>query len=197
MKKEVLGIVLLLFISLYCKELNIDVPSCVDISAINIFFNDESSSKQVLCNNYPISNLAQFNYDEYATFPHVNFYNKNKTQILTLIVYPGDSNMNFSKMIIRESINSSKDKINHLTSINSFLTGKGIELGLTKKDLIKILGSKNKTETKSENMEIFKYHISDFKNNKFLQKYNNSEYQGEYKFVNNILVEFSFGFIYP
>ncbi len=196
MKRISLILILLIFISLFCEELDIILPSCVNISVINIFLNDENSSKQILGNIIPISELAQFDYDDYATMPHVNFYNKQKTQILTLIFYPGDPKNNFSKMIIRKSINSSDDQIHSLNSINFFITGKSIELGITKEDLVEILGSKNKTESKNENMEIVKYLISDFKNSDFLQKYNNPEYIGEYKFVNNILIEFAFGFIY-
>lgn len=196
MKRLILILVLLITGFLFCEELVL-APKFVDISVINIFLGNEESSRQVLGDSIPISELAQFDYDEYAIMPHISYHNKDKKQILTLIFHPGCNKNSFSEIIIRDSIKSSEETIYYLDTINSFITGKKIELGLSKKDVLDILGSNFKIELMDRNVEIIKYRIVDFEKSDFLKEYNSPEYYGKYKFINNILVEFSFGFTYP
>ena len=196
MKRIILTFILLMIVFLFCEELVL-IPTCVDISVINIFLDNEESSRQILGDSISICELAQFDYDEYAIMPHISYYNKNKKQILTLIFHPGCNKNSFNEIVVRDSIKSSGETIYHLDTINSFITGKKIEIGLTKRNVLEILGSNFKTELMDRNVEIIEYRIGDFEKSDFLKEYNFPEYYGKYKFINNILVEFSFGFIYP
>ena len=81
-----------------------------------------------------------------------------------------------------------------MKNIDNFVTAKGIKLGLSKVEVIKILGGKFEIVEKEKGVKIIKYNIKGKEKFEVLKKYNVPEYFGEYIFKNDKLVEFSFGF---
>lgn len=124
----------------------------------------------------------------------VSFCNKDCSQVLTMIHHPGSVRNNFSEFRIRRGNEGEAHK--KMEDVEVFVTGRGIRLSLTQEKVVSLLG-KPLNVLKSGNEEVMEYKIDDFKSSKFLQKYNMPLYYGKYRFVNNLLVEFSFGFGYP
>lgn len=164
------------------------IPKSADISVSNIYLHNSKTSEEVLGKEIVLNAEADL--------PYVHYYNKDKTQILTLIFHPGNIKNSFSELNVKKSNPEREKDIHTLKNIKYFVTGKNIKLGIKKNELIKILGEEFTSEVKNGVLMI-RYKIDDFKNSEFLKAYNMPIYYGEYKFKNNKLIEFSFGFEYP
>jgi hypothetical protein len=165
------------------------IPKCADISINGIYLDDPQSTERILGPNIPPV--------ENPLGPHFfyNIFNNKKSEMLSLIIHPGDIRHTISEFKVRKPLKVDKMTI-HLTKIDYFISGKGIRLGLKKKQVTDILGS-SFIETKSGNITTLKYKLDDFSQSEFLQSYNMPIYYGEYKFEDDKLIEFAFGFQYP
>ena len=168
---------------------SLTIPKCADISVNSIYLMDAESSQAVLGKNIRLIEREN-------NFPIVPYYNKKKTQLLTLIFHPGSVKDSFSEFKVKRTTTNNNETIYTLKNIDSFVTGKQIQIGITKKQLIDILGDKFESEVKDGILAI-KYKINNFEKSEFLQKYNMPSYYGEYRFINDNLIEYSFGFEYP
>ncbi len=81
------------------------------------------------------------------------------------------------------------------TSLVGFSTESGIALGMSKDRLTAIKGKSHQVIRRG-NAETLHYTISD-PGNSFLRRYNMPLYRAEYRFVNDKLIRFAFGFEYP
>jgi len=77
-----------------------------------------------------------------------------------------------------------------------FKTESGIRLGIPLTRLKAIKGEPDSIEENNA-ITILHYQINNYKNSRFLQRYNMPEYYSDYKFKNDKLIEFKFGFVYP
>lgn len=169
--------------------LDMALPQSADISVNNIYIDDPESSVKVLGKQI---DLIEPDND----FPQVNVYNKDKTQILTLIFHYGGIRNSFSEFRIKLAKSNSNLPSKHLQNIENFVTGKKISLGMTKNELVNILGNKYSETTKEAGI-LIEYEIDDYDKSDFLKKYNMPHYYGRYHFKDNKLIEILFGFTYP
>ena len=190
MKKTLLTLIittLLISFNTHAKTPPKETPKEADTSLNGVFLSNPESSVKVLGKKIEITDEDEG--------PNYSAYNKDKTQTAKFIMHEGDLKNSFNEFSIKYA-GKDKGKTTTLTNIESFKTGKGIKLGITRKELVEILGIKFKTKKEKETLTL-RYQIETPNKSKFLQTYNMPTYHGEYKFKNNKLVEFSFGFKMP
>jgi len=122
---------------------------------------------------------------------------KSKKEILTLNHHPGDGRNDISIFKVEKS-----DKTNSnfkVLNIDTFESEKGIKLGVSKEFVKTKLGNCNKEILHSDSYIELLYRIEQPNDSemKLLEKYNMPVYYATYKFLNNKLIEFEFGFEYP
>ncbi len=174
--------------SLIAQTTKLKKPSCIfnnpDTSLSNIKLRDVKSATTVL-------KVKRLNGD--TTY---NFHSKDRKEVLSVTVHPGDYYSQISIFRIRY-VGNLKIKAAH-TSIDHFATEKDIQLGLTKNQVVSKLGNCYKTSV-SKNSTVISYRLElpqDSKT-KLLERQNMPIYYATYKFKNDKLVEFEFGFEYP
>jgi len=186
MKISKLIIVFIVFTRLLFTQLQEkDIPKCVDISVAKIIIDSVESSIKVLGND------IRLNEKDFTT----NYYNNDKTELLTLYFHPGNEKDSFSEFKV-QSVNQVSDKIKVLKEIIHFSTGKQIRLGISKKQLTNIFGT-NFTEKSRRDTITIEYHLNLSKYPKFQQYYYLPSYYGFYKFHSDKLIEYKFGFENP
>ena len=123
------------------------------------------------------------------------YYNKDCSEKLTLVYHFGDVGYSFDEFrVIKE--NRTDSSIECMNSIQHFVTGKNIRLGMTKGQLVDSLGY-SFVQRSEKDIEVIKYEIDDFEGSDFLKHYGLPLYYGKYRFENNRLISFEFGFEYP
>lgn len=159
------------------------IPKRADISVSGIFLNDSASTERVLGKEIPMN-------DE-----HVAYWNKGRTQLLTLFFHPGDEVHSFSEIKVTQA--GKTGSAIKVLSLPAFITGKGVRLGITQKQLTAIFGKG--VEERVGRQSIIRYKIEDtsLSSSPFLQHYRMPSYYGEYHYEGGKLVEFRFGFEYP
>jgi len=192
-QRHIISIVFILGIALLATDesvnADLEIPRQADISACGIFLNDPESTLKIL--GPPPAPIESSD-----DFPILEICNSSNTEVLTLVFHPGDVSNSFSEFRVRKISKKSANCIKTPELINHFITGKGIKLGMSRKELTEILGS-DFTEDKKGNATTLSYRIDDFDNSSFLKKYNLPIYNGVYRFENDKLFEFEFGFEYP
>jgi hypothetical protein len=166
-----------------------EIPRQADISVSEIFLNDQESTRRIL--GTPPAPAESDN-----DFPVVQICNSKATEALILVFHYGDFRDSFNEFRVRNISELPADCITLSKKIGHFITGKGIHLGISKKDLIKILGPDFTEKKESHSLKIH-YRIVDSERSSFLRKYNLPIYYGLYNFEGDKLVNFSFGFEYP
>lgn len=122
---------------------------------------------------------------------NMTFCSQDKSQIFRVYFHYGGYRNVYSEFQVKEnSINESAT----ILQTDEFVTNSGIKLGLTKGEIISILGKCFKTIKTNGNTEIIKYHIDDLPHSKFLQRYNYPSYYAEYEFRSDKLIRYRFGF---
>ena len=171
-----------------CEAKTCNIPTSADISVNSIFLYDIKSKEKI------IGNENKF-FDRSNSFPSLKLASAEGGQNLKLISHFGG----IGEIAEFEISYPKKDRLNisKLKQIKKFVSGKGIQLGMSKARLISILGKPSKVMTAS-NSVTFIYRIEDFEGkNDFLSCYNMPIYFGNYLFKNNKLFKFNFGFEYP
>jgi hypothetical protein len=171
------------------------VPKVADFSVAGIKLNDAKSSRAVLGRKISSGTDPALIEDD-TEMPHAMAINKAGTQVLTLYVHYGGEIMAFSEF--RVSL-ASETKLTgkpiKLAGVATFVTGKGIKLGLSEAQLIKILGPPQERSSVSGAV-ILEYRIEDPEAGQLLH-YPADLYYGTYSFKAGKLTEFRFGFHYP
>lgn len=131
------------------------------------------------------------------SFGLYHFYSKDKKETLTLTQHSGDENNQISIFKVELAYNANKGykKLN----IETFKTEKGIKLGLTKSELISILGDCYKIIENKNNEIEFQYFMelpNDSKTN-ILTRNKMPIYFANYEFLDDKLVSMEFGFENP
>ena len=144
--------------------------------------------------------LSQISYlDTCETIPwrNIKFYNRDSSEILTLIIYPGASNHCFYVFIVtKASEYGDKCKIYNLPD-KFFITESGIKIGLNKSELLAVKGAPSQIKTEQGN-EILCYEINLLESKTTrLSNYCMPEYYAYYTFKQSRLIKFEFGFTYP
>jgi hypothetical protein len=121
----------------------------------------------------------------------------NQNQVFKLWFYPGGYADEFSYFEVYQGSNPDLEglKFKRIKS-DHFITESGIRLGISKEELFEIKGNNYSNEHSTENEIIYSFD-SDSELHDFLMRKNEAGYIAKYKFVENELVEFGFGYIYP
>ena len=144
-----------------------------------------------------INKIWDGRHDSLSPMPMVKFYNKDSTELLTLILHPGSYRNNFAEFDVAKSQKSNIKHSIHYLPEKTFHSESGIKLGLTKADVIKLKGNSYKLIIENGN-EILSYKVSiNDGSYVILNKYSMPEYFARYIFNKNRLIEFKFGFTYP
>ena len=168
------------------KEL---LPSCVfdnpDTSISNIILRDANSATTVL-------KVNRLNSD--TTY---NFRTADEKEILCVTVHPGDLYSQISIFQVRYADNS-KIKRPSLP-INHFATEKNIKLGLTRNEVVAILGDCYALIDSTKDSITINYRLENPQDSRtnLLRRQKMPIYYGTYKFYRGKLEDFEFGFEYP
>jgi len=164
-----------------------ETPQFIDISVNDIFLQDSRSTEKVLGGNIIVIT------EQDLPSASVRVSNKNRSEVLILTFHPGDIKNSCSEFTVTAA--DTQEAIT-LSGAAHFITGKGIKLGISKSDVMRILGEAYALEAHENGLTI-KYRLEGIESSAFLKRYNMPIYYGRYKFINDSLIEFSFGFEYP
>jgi hypothetical protein len=171
------------------------VRKVADFSVAGIKLNDAKSSKAVLGREISSSTDPAL-IENNAEMPHALATNKAGTQVLTLYLHYGGEVMAFSEFKVSVTSETKlTGKPIKLAGVETFVTGKGIKLGLSEAQLIKILGPPQEKSSTNEAV-VLDYRIEDPEAGEFFG-YTSDLYYGTYTFKAGKLTEFRFGFRYP
>ena len=171
------------------------VSKVADISVAGIKLVDAKSSRVVLGREISSSTDPALIEDD-TEMPHAFAINKAGTEVLTLYFHYGGEVMAFSEFKVSlKSESKLTSKPIKLAGTANFVTGKGIKLGLSKAQLIKILGPPQESKS-AGGAVILDYRIEDKEAGELLG-YPAYLYYGKYTFKAGKLTEFRFGFEYP
>jgi hypothetical protein len=133
--------------------------------------------------------------DKDVDYPDVYFKSKGD-EYLRVIFFPGNESNSLSQFEVGSIVDLKIDRLIPI-DYSSFKTESGIQLGITKENLVKIKG--NIFDRKEVNgYEVISYRIDDYASSSFLKRYNMPIYFAEYWFTkDNQLDKFKFGFEYP
>ncbi|HSW54790.1 MAG TPA: hypothetical protein VLH59_06855 [Ignavibacteriaceae bacterium] len=205
--KKILLVIFFITVTSFPQNNNLTLPQCVDVSISDVILRDTISSRLILGAENIIPNQDQPPF----TF---QFFNRQKTQLLTCEFCPGDYLYSLSEFKVhmnitdesKLNIDSLGSKIIVLENILSFKSGKNIEIGIDVSEVIKILGKPINIENE-EGSDIFHYELKNPLDNpnekpepftiEFLNSFRSHLYYGIYKFRNGKLIEFAFGFPMP
>jgi hypothetical protein len=173
------------------------VPKVADFSVAGIKLGDAKSSRAVLGRKISSGTDPALIEDDTEEMPHAMATNKAGTQVLTFYFHYGDEVMAFSEFKISlASETKLTGKPIKLAGVATFVTGKGIKLGLSEAQLTRILGPPQERSS-TKDAVILDYQIQDSEAGKWFGGYTGDLYYGTYTFKAGKLTEFRFGFRYP
>ena len=157
-----------------------------DTSICGIILRDSKSAIDIIGGKDEFDSLGQYHYS--STYDR---------EILTLTQHPGDEKYNMSIFKVEKAGKKTKGykKINIVT----FETEKGIKIGISKNQIIERLGNCY-APIDSTNVYIQLYYRLELpgdSKSKLLENTQMPVYFASYKFLNDRLYEFEFGFEYP
>lgn len=124
------------------------------------------------------------------TMPQVSILSSNQRERFTMVYNPKNDSLQFSKFQVK--INPTLDEVTPISPFPKFKTESGIQLGITMEELEKIKGQ---PDEKINDMVIkWIYTVDQSKLPSFLNYFNEEQYSATYVFLDNRLIEFSFGF---
>jgi len=167
-------------------EKQIEQPTFIDQSINNIILDNPKSSVSVIGKNL----LNKRKLGETLTIA-----NKSNSESLDLYFIPGNIKYSFSNFHLRFS-NKNEHNTHIVKSINNFISGKGIKLGMSFKDVKMILGDGMEILSNG-NQRIIQVRIEGMEKSTFLKSLNEATYFGTYIFNDNKLTEAYWGFEEP
>jgi hypothetical protein len=132
--------------------------------------------------------------DANAALPDIYFSNRNSTQYLRLIFFPGSTANSFSRFEI--SNQRPKHKIYRLKGFANFMPESKIKIGTQEKDIIKAKGN-SYTKVRKGRGYILRYKITSEDKSDFLLRYNMPSFTEDFYIRNGKLYKLSYGFDYP
>lgn len=161
------------------------------------FNNPDTSTSGIKISDAKSTILIIGNKDKIDTTEKYHYYSKTHKQLLTLTQHPGDINYTVSIFKV-EYAGTTNDNYRSL-EIGEFSTEKNIKLGISKKQVTAILGNCYAVLDSTEKYIEIYYLIekSGTSPNRFLDSYNMPLYYASYRFRNDSLKVFEFGFEYP
>jgi hypothetical protein len=119
-------------------------------------------------------------------FDYLQFYNKDKSEILILTLLP-EAPISLVEYTMYYAPSDHSFANLQATLITHFVSGKGIRLGLSKRSVLKILGSPSEIDSTTNRI----YYRNDDPQSVVLSRYGAKEYLAWYRFRNSRLFEVS------
>jgi hypothetical protein len=126
--------------------------------------------------------------------PHVNLRSVDGSQFLSLFFHYGGVRNEFSELRVTRS---APDTVWTMLAIPDFRSGSGITLGMTEHEVVAVLGECFRSGEAANGHRLLRYHITDYKESTFLQRYRYPSYYATLEFADDQLIEYRFGFGYP
>ncbi|HEX5055431.1 MAG TPA: hypothetical protein VFX02_02930 [Gammaproteobacteria bacterium] len=176
MKRILANLILVASLNAFAAE----PPLFFDSGVNGLMLEDKKSGQSFLSDQFPDQDLTGFSFW---------FSNDDDSETLAVFIHPEDTVFNAAEILVRASL--PKESFPKFLGLKgAFETEKGIKLGITAEDVIKILGKP--TAIKGD---AYLYRVEDSKY--LLDTYNLPIYYGEYTFNEGRLIGFKFGFEYP
>jgi hypothetical protein len=162
-----------------------------------ILLNPDTSLSGIKLRDYESADVVIGSKNEIDNEDHYYFFSSPGGQMLTLTQHPGDGKNTISIFKVEFS-GKTKHGYRQL-KIDNFTTEKGIRLGLSKQETIDKLGHCYTAKDSSKNYIELYYLLQEPQDSKtrLLERQNMPIYYASYKFWNNQLRKFEFGFEYP
>ena len=174
---------------LWCSAVAAELPREADLSVSEIQLNDAPSAR------LPFGAQVQLD-DPDSDRPKAFICNADRTERLTLVYYEGDTSYIISELQIERVETRYVDCVQPPRQIDRFVSGKGIQLGMTRNEVTHIFG-KDYNEQPQLDEVVISYRIDNKNESGFLQNNSAPAYYGQYHFKQDKLVKFSFGFEFP
>lgn len=159
-----------------------------DVSISGILLTDRESALAV------VGGGAQLDESE-DDLPHARFVSTNGAQELVLFAHFGAVEDEYAEVEVRvagaEAL-ALKD-----LPIETFKTGRGVELGMSASQVQALFGTCFKSRQKTGQDLFFEYEIENADRDEELKNFGYPVYYAEYEFKSGKLVRFRFGFAYP
>lgn len=163
----------------------------IEKSICNIYLQDEKTTTKILG-----ANIWDKHFETDSMFPRIECVNKNGSEGLRLFFHYGGVKNAVAEFELFSIGKRYKRPAKAITfNTYQFKSGHNITLGLTRRQIVNILG-KNFKSTKGKNEEEIKYYTDD-PNTEVLKKYGGVAYFIKCHFKNDKLVQYNFGFEYP
>ncbi len=167
------------------------LPTNPDIAVYGVELGDPLSTVLQLGSDYPVAE------DENGA-DTVAFTNTAETEILLLHRLFGDKADVFESAEVLTAEDLDADVEATVLDTPLFRTGRGVRLGMTRKDVLDRFGACAAAPTDAgDGSELIRYEIIDATASDFLKTHNMPAYVAEYTFRGDRLVRFVFGFSYP
>jgi len=170
------------------------IPQFAETSISGIHLLNPSSVTAVLGMDLNETNNKKGSSKKVSRLNRFDCFNEKKNEGITFVAYGSEPKNRVVILEVRKNAEISGWSNCHLKNIPIFKTGKGISIGLPLEKVVKILGKPHKEKT-SKNTKLIHYEIQDPQmKNPFLAKFQKSRYISQYKFTDNKLTFFYFGF---
>lgn len=167
------------------------VPTNPDISVYGIELGDPLSTVLQLGSDYLVAE------DENGA-DTAAFTTTSETEILLLHRLYGDKADVFESAEVLSAEDLDDDVEATVLDAPLFRTGRGVRLGMTRKDILDRFGACAAAPSGAgDGTETIRYEIADATASDFLKTHNMPAYVAEYTFRGDRLVRFAFGFSYP
>lgn len=131
-------------------------------------------------------------FESKGNLPRIEVVNNTKTESLRLIFHYGGSKNSADEFEIVKIEKSYKIPTQAtILKVDTFITGNKIRLGMSKDEVVNILGSGYKFNVKGETEELL-YILNN--KSRFVKRYNQFEYYIRCFFKDGVLLKYSFGF---
>jgi len=159
-----------------------------DVSIAGIVLTDSESAIKIVGAG---AKLAESEDD----LPHARFVSSNGAQELVLFAHYGAIDDEYAEAEVRVA-NAEALALQDLP-IESFKTGRGVELGMSVAQVQALFGTCFKSRQKTGSELFFEYEIENADRDGDLKNFGYPVYYAEYEFNSGKLVRFRFGFAYP
>ena len=133
--------------------------------------------------------------DDRKDMPRVYFFNADSTEILTAYFHYGDGQGAYSELLVTTAFSG---PIRSGLPIKRFVSGRGIALGMSEKEVRKIFGEPGHWGQRTDNSVDLTYSMRDPSALGYLQRCNSPVYYARFSFSDeDRLIGYRFGFEYP
>ncbi len=127
--------------------------------------------------------------------PLYRYVNTPKTEVLELVMHPGGQRYEFMEFHIRRP-SPAEVQVCPVAAVDSFLTGRGLHLGLTIDEVVSVLGAPQQQAGSGRSRGLH-YRCTSPKTCPILEQVSMPEYHGRYFFADGKLVTVESGYAYP